>query len=118
MVWLRRDLRLHDHPGLAAALAGGAPVVPVFCFDPALLAGRHRSAVRTRFLLESLRDLGEALANRESRLVVRVGAPAVELPALARAVGARACTSARTPGRTRAGGMPRWRGRWPAPAPS
>ena len=32
--WLRRDLRLADNDALAAALAGGRRVVPVFVLDP------------------------------------------------------------------------------------
>ncbi len=90
LVWLRRDLRLHDHPALAAALHDADHVVPVFCFDDALLHGRHASGPRTQFLLECLRELDAGLRERGSRLVVRHGAPAVELRELARAVGATA----------------------------
>ena len=50
ILWLRRDLRLGDHPALAAALAAHEHVVPVFCFDKRLLHGRHRSGPRTQFL--------------------------------------------------------------------
>jgi deoxyribodipyrimidine photo-lyase len=52
LLWLRRDLRLHDHPALRAALDHDDAVVPVFCFDDALLTGRHASGSRTPFLLE------------------------------------------------------------------
>jgi hypothetical protein len=45
-VWLRRDLRLHDHPALAAALSADRLAV-VFCLDDALLHGRHASGART-----------------------------------------------------------------------
>jgi deoxyribodipyrimidine photo-lyase len=88
LLWLRRDLRLHDHPALAAALERGQPVVPVFCFDPRLLAGRHASGPRTQFLLECLADLDESLQRRGSSLVARQGPPERVLPELARAVGA------------------------------
>ncbi len=30
VVWFRRDLRLHDHPALASALADGDRVAPLF----------------------------------------------------------------------------------------
>ena len=33
IVWLRRDLRLADHPALDASAASGAPVVPVYVLD-------------------------------------------------------------------------------------
>ena len=59
-------------------------MVPVFCLDERLLRGRHQSASRTQFMLEALADLDGSLRERGSRLVVRVGAPERELPALAR----------------------------------
>jgi len=88
IVWLRRDLRLHDHPALAAALAAADAVVPVFVLDERLLAGRRSSQNRSWFLLGSLRTLADDLAARGSRLVVRGGRPETVIPALAAEVGA------------------------------
>jgi deoxyribodipyrimidine photo-lyase len=88
LLWLRRDLRIHDHPALRAALADGPRVAPVFCFDDGLLKGRHASGPRTQFLLECLADLDESLRARGGRLFVRHGPPRRELPQLARALGA------------------------------
>jgi deoxyribodipyrimidine photo-lyase len=88
LVWFRRDLRLHDHPALTGALSSHDRVVPVFCLDDRLLHGRHASGARTQFLLESLRDLHEALAERGSGLLVRRGQPQDVLVEVARAVGA------------------------------
>jgi deoxyribodipyrimidine photo-lyase len=48
LLWLRRDLRLHDNPPLGAALEAADAVIVVFCFDPGLLGGRHASGARTR----------------------------------------------------------------------
>ena len=62
LVWFRRDLRVHDHPALRAALASRGQVVPVFCLDDRLLHGRHASGPRTAFLLECLADLDSQLA--------------------------------------------------------
>lgn len=84
LLWLRRDLRVHDHPALHAALEASESVLPVFCLDERLLQGRHRSASRTQFMLEALADLDRSLRERGSGLVVRVGAPERELPDLAR----------------------------------
>ena len=64
IAWYRRDLRLHDHPALSAALASHDRVVPVFCFDDRLLHGGHASGPRTQFLLECLRDLDGSLRQR------------------------------------------------------
>jgi deoxyribodipyrimidine photo-lyase len=87
ILWYRRDLRLTDHPALAAAIASER-VVPVFCFDPRLTGGRHASGPRAQFLLESLQDLAQSLGYRGSRLVIRSGRPETELVALADDVGA------------------------------
>jgi len=86
LLWLTRDLRVHDHPALRAALRSCAAVVPVFCFDERLLRGRHASGSRTQFMLECLADLDERLGGT---LVLRRGRPEEELLELARAVGAR-----------------------------
>ena len=88
LVWFRRDLRVHDHPALRAALAHHDEVVPVFCLDDRLLHGRHSSGPRTQFLLESLADLDRSLRDRGGALVVRRGRPEDELPKLAREAGA------------------------------
>jgi deoxyribodipyrimidine photo-lyase len=84
ILWLRRDLRIHDHPALEAARRSAEQLVPVFCFDDRLLHGRHASGPRTQFLLECLADLDRSLRARGSRLVIRHGDPAVEIPKLAR----------------------------------
>ncbi len=90
LVWIRRDLRLHDHPPLVRALAEHERVVPVFCLDPRLVSGRFPSPVRTWFLLEALNELGAGIRERGGRLALRVGAPHEELPQLCREVGAEA----------------------------
>jgi deoxyribodipyrimidine photo-lyase len=85
IVWFTRDLRVHDHPALRAALDRAERVVPVFCFDDRLLAGRNGSGPRTQFMLECLADLDDRLGGL---LVIRRGPPERELPALAREAGA------------------------------
>jgi len=84
VLWFRRDLRLGDHPALTAAAADGRTVVPLFVLDPALTA--RAGAVRLTYLHRALRALDQALGGA---LVVRVGDPRTEVPALAAEVGAR-----------------------------
>ena len=83
VLWFRRDLRLHDHPALFAAVARGS-VAPLFVFDPRLLSGRFASPNRLWFMTESLRTLDGELRARGSQLHFRVGDPAVVVPAFAR----------------------------------
>ena len=62
VLWLRRDLRLGDHPALLAAqeAAGqGGAVVPLFVLDPALW--ERGGPVRRAWLAASLRALDEDL---------------------------------------------------------
>ncbi len=84
IVWMRRDLRVHDHPALTAAVREAERVAPVFVLDDRLLEGRFPSEPRRWFLLESLRELREALRARGGDLLVRHGPPERELPELAR----------------------------------
>src|SRR5689334_18876184 len=90
IVWFRRDLRVHDHPPLRAALDACERVVPVFVFDDRLLGGRHASDSRTRFMLECLSDLRASLQQRGGDLVIARGTPEQELVKLAEAYGAEA----------------------------
>ncbi len=86
LLWLRRDLRLADHPGWQAALEGGGPVIPLFVLDPVFES--YGAAPKWR-LGESLSDLGRALEGRGSRLVLRRGDAAEVLDALVEETGAR-----------------------------
>ncbi|MFC7096004.1 cryptochrome/photolyase family protein [Halobaculum marinum] len=81
LFWHRRDLRVADNRGLAAAAADGDTVVPVFVFDDDVLA--HGADPRVRFMLDALAALREAYRERGSDLVVARGDPAAELPRLA-----------------------------------
>jgi deoxyribodipyrimidine photo-lyase len=87
VVLLTRDLRVHDHPALAAACASAEAVVPLYVLDPTLLG---RSPNRDRFLHQSLADLRSALIDRGGDLVIRHGDPVAETIRLAREVGAEA----------------------------
>ncbi len=73
IVWFKRDLRVHDHAPLLAAVASGRPVLPLYILEPSLWAQPDASGRQLAFLLESLADLDRSLAARGARLVVRVG---------------------------------------------
>jgi deoxyribodipyrimidine photo-lyase len=72
VVLFTRDLRVHDQPALAAAVAVAERVVPLFVLDRSLLA-RIGAPNRLGFLLESLGDLDASLRQRGGLLVLRHG---------------------------------------------
>lgn len=84
IVLFTRDLRLHDHPALAAAARSADRVVPAFVIDEVLLSGRSGSPNRLAFLLDALRDLDDSLRKRGARLVLRRGDVVTEAMRLAR----------------------------------
>src|SRR5512135_1773908 len=83
IVWFRRDLRLTDHPALAAALERGE-VIPTFVIDPMLIESDRVGRQRLSWLAANLRALDRSLRERGSKLIVRRGDPAAELLALAK----------------------------------
>jgi len=87
MVWFRRDLRVSDHTALHRAVSSGAPVVPVFVFDPAILGAKDTGSRRTAFLLECLQSLQANLDHLGAKLIFRKGAPDQELRSLAKETG-------------------------------
>lgn len=85
--WVRRDLRLHDNPALAAALQAGSAVLPVFVLDPAMRA--KAGPVRSAWLAAALQVLDTDLRERGAPgLSVLRGRPALVIPRLVRAIGA------------------------------
>lgn len=115
IVWFKHDLRTDDHPGLVAA-SSYHTVIPVYVFDPVLLAGQYPNRFQrnqltgffqvpfilallfmhgcwpgwNQIVLEALHDavehLRQALRLLGSDLVVRVGSAADVIAALAREV--------------------------------
>lgn len=98
IVWLRRDLRLSDHPALDAACKAGGPVVPVFIHDDEVAALGAAAKQRLEAALAHLAGRLEAMG---SRLILRRGEPLAVLRALLAETGARAVywTRGYTPGR-------------------
>ena len=88
LFWHRRDLRLTDNRGLAAAAAVTPSVIGVFVLDPAILSEPTMAPARLWFLAESLQELQQAWQQAGSRLLILNGDPAELLPRLATALGA------------------------------
>ncbi|MFM2173373.1 MAG: hypothetical protein RLZZ54_1300 [Cyanobacteriota bacterium] len=88
LFWHRRDLRLADNLGLAAAGAATPALTGVFVLDPAILGAADMAPARVWFLLESLKELQQRWREVGSRLLVLEGDPELVLPQLAEALAA------------------------------
>lgn len=85
IVWFRRDLRLEDHTALAAAIAQGYEVIPVFIFDKIILDKiDDKKDLRLTFIYDSLKEIEEELISYGSSLTILYGDPSVEIPNLAK----------------------------------
>jgi deoxyribodipyrimidine photo-lyase len=90
IVWFRDDLRLADHPALAAAAAAGRPVLCVFVHDEHSVGLRRLGGAARWWLAQSLRALGRDLRARGGRLDLRSGAAADVMASIATETGAAA----------------------------
>ena len=87
LVWFRNDLRLHDNEMLVEAIAKSDSILPVYFFDPryaeeAMGGGAKTGEIRSRFLVESVAALRNALIAIGGNLLVFSGKPEDHIPAL------------------------------------
>lgn len=87
IVWFKSDLRLTDNETLMRAIEFSNEVIPLFCLDERLLNDefigfKRIGSFRLRFLLESVRELDNALREKGSGLVFRIGLPELIIPEL------------------------------------
>jgi deoxyribodipyrimidine photo-lyase len=83
IVWFRDDLRLSDHPALHAALRTGQPLVCVYVLDEESKGLRPHGGASRWWLAQSLRALETSLQTLGQTLILRRGAAADVIPALA-----------------------------------
>jgi deoxyribodipyrimidine photo-lyase len=57
IVWLKRDVRLHDHLPLHKAVLEGSPILLVYCFETPLIRMPLYSQRHWKFVIEGLRDM-------------------------------------------------------------
>jgi deoxyribodipyrimidine photo-lyase len=113
LLWLRRDLRLSDHPAMTAAAEAGRPVIPVFILDEVMeghgACPKWRLGLGAEAMAARLRGIGAGLVFRRGRavevleaLVEETGAGAVywsrayDPAAIARDTGVKAALKARS----------------------
>ncbi|MGF1517808.1 MAG: FAD-binding domain-containing protein [Nodosilinea sp.] len=90
LFWHRRDLRLADNLGLAAACDRSPQVVGVFCLDPNLLERDDVAPARVAYLVGSLAELQDRYTGAGGQLLIVHGHPSQQIPALAAALNATA----------------------------
>jgi deoxyribodipyrimidine photo-lyase len=88
LFWHRRDLRISDNTGLAAARRQSAKVVGVFCLDPLILERDDVAPVRVTYMIGCLQKLQQRYAEVGSELLILHGNPVEKIPALAQALSA------------------------------
>ncbi len=95
LVWLRRDLRLHDHAALHFALKESGVIQPVFIFDREILARfTNPKDRRLSFLAQVMLDLDSALRTRGGGLLLLYGPASEVMPKLVQALGAKRVVAA------------------------
>ena len=84
LVWFRRDLRMTDHAALYHALSRHRRVYCAFVYDTDILdALAARADRRVEFIVESVRELDQALRVHGGALITRHGRACDEIPRLA-----------------------------------
>jgi deoxyribodipyrimidine photo-lyase len=90
IVWLRRDLRLHDNAALYESACASESLCIAYVLDPQLLHGDRMGAPLVASFFSAIAELRSNLRKRASDLALFEGDCALELVALARRAGAEA----------------------------
>jgi deoxyribodipyrimidine photo-lyase len=84
ILWYRDDFRLSDHAPLRAAVASGAPIIPLFVLDDETPGPWRLGGASRWWLHHSLAALAADLSARDGRLVIRRGNAFAVISQLAR----------------------------------
>lgn len=90
LFWHRRDLRLGDNLGLAAARQRSEKVVGVFCLDPNILQRDDVAPVRVTYMMGCLQKLRDRYQQAGSQLLILNADPRDGIVRLAKALNAKA----------------------------
>ncbi|MBD1922806.1 deoxyribodipyrimidine photo-lyase [Microcoleus sp. FACHB-831] len=90
LFWHRRDLRISDNLGLAAARLRSPKVVGVFCLDPNILERDDVAPARITYMIGCLQELQQSYAEAGSQLLILQANPVQAIPNLAGALSAKA----------------------------
>jgi len=73
IVWFRQDLRLSDNPALMAAIASGAPVIPLYILDDQSADEWKMGGASRWWLHHSLNALDQSFSRLGGQLMLRQG---------------------------------------------
>jgi len=89
LVWLRRDLRLHDNTALHEAASQSKSISICFVFDTNILGKlKNKNDQRVDFIYQVLQDIKQTLKKYGSDIWILFGDPAHEIPKLAESINA------------------------------
>ena len=83
LFWHRRDLRITDNLGLAAASKQASRVVGIFCLDRDILIRDDIAPARIKYMIGCLQELAQSYATAGSQLLITQGKPSQLIPQLA-----------------------------------
>ena len=89
LFWHRRDLRISDNIGLAAARQKSPRVLGVFCLDPKIINQDDIAPARVKYMIGCLQELQQNYREAGSELLVIQGEPERAIASLAAALNAR-----------------------------
>lgn len=73
IVWLRRDLRLHDNPAIYYAIQNSESITLLFIFDTDIIQELPVDDARINFIYETLKSMNDRLEIHKSSLLIRKG---------------------------------------------
>ncbi|MEG3842683.1 FAD-binding domain-containing protein [Microcoleus sp. herbarium14] len=90
LFWHRRDLRICDNIGLAAARQQSSKVVGIFCLDRNILDRYDVAPARVTYMIGCLQKLSSRYSEAGSQLLIIQDDPSLGIPKLATAIDAKA----------------------------
>ncbi len=90
LFWHRRDLRISDNIGLAAARQQSPKVVGIFCLDRNILNRDDVAPARVTYMIGCLQKLQQRYSEAGSQLLIIQDDPILGIPKLATAINAKA----------------------------
>ena len=69
LVWLKRDLRLHDNEAISRAIKNGKRFLIFYAFEKILINDPHYNSRHWNFIKQSLVDLNSELKEHQSKIL-------------------------------------------------